>query len=180
MDLTTFPTLRTERLLLRKLLPSDAEALFALRGDERVMRHIARPRPGSVEDIHALLAVIEGDRQRGAGITWAMSLADAPALIGTIGYYRLKLEHHRGEVGYMLSPVHWGKGLMSEAMNAVLAQGFKGFGFHSIEGRIDPRNTASRRVLERAGFVQEALFREDCYWQGEFLDSAVFSLLAPR
>ncbi|MBK9288895.1 MAG: GNAT family N-acetyltransferase [Flavobacteriales bacterium] len=90
----------------------------------------------------------------------------------------MKLDHHRGEIGYMLSPDHWGKGLMSEALNAAVACGFDRFHFHSIEAVTDPRNTRSRTLLERNGFALEGLFKENYFWNGEFQDSAVYSLLA--
>jgi ribosomal-protein-alanine N-acetyltransferase len=89
----------------------------------------------------------------------------------------LKKEHHRAEIGYLLDPGQGGKGLMHEAMGAVLECGFERYRFHSIEAVTDPRNTASRRVLERRGFVLEGLFKENYFAHGEFLDSAVYSLL---
>ncbi len=99
-------------------------------------------------------------------------------MIGTAGFYRLKKEHFRGEIGYMLSPDHWRKGIMSEAVEAVVQCGFGQLGFHSIEAVTDPANTASNRLLERLGFVREGYFREDFFFDGRFYDSAVWSRLA--
>lgn len=178
IQLDPFPVLRTARLVLREPVLADANALFALRNDERVMRHLARPRATTIDDARQLIARIASDRGSNAGITWAMTLHGDDRLIGTIGYYRLKLEHHRAEVGYLLSPDQWGMGLMSEALQAVLSCGFHRFNFHSIEAVTDPRNAASNRLLERNGFVREGLFRENHYWDGEFQDSAVYSRLA--
>ena len=67
----------------------------------------------------------------------------------------------------------------SEALEAVARHCFTAFGFHSLEANTDPRNAASRRLLERNGFVLEGLFREDYFWEGQFLDSAIYSRLAP-
>lgn len=180
LDLSTFPTLTTERLRLRELLPADAPALYAMRSDERVMAHIGRPRATTLQDTEELIARIAKDRAENSGITWGLTLLDADALIGTIGYYRLKLEHHRGEIGYMLGFDHWGRGLMGEALEAAVACGFEQFRFHSIEAVTDPRNTASNKLLERHGFAREGLFKENFLWNGEFQDSAVWSRLAPR
>jgi ribosomal-protein-alanine N-acetyltransferase len=101
-------------------------------------------------------------------------------VIGTIGYYRMKLEHFRGEVGYMLAPEHWRQGLMSEALEAAVQCGFQRFGLHSIEAVTDPKNIASNALLKRCGFVREGLFKENYYWNGRFFDSAVWSRMAPR
>ncbi len=179
LDLSEFPVLVTTRLRLRELLHTDAPALFAMRSDERIMAHIGRPRATTLQDAEDLIARIAQDRSENTGITWALTLHEEDTLIGTIGYYRLKLEHHRGEIGYMLSFDHWHKGLMGEALEAAVACGFERFKFHSIEAITDPRNIASNMVLQRHGFVREGLFKENYYWNGEFQDSAVYSLLAP-
>jgi len=180
LDLSHFPVLTTDRLVLRELSPADAPALFAMRSDDRVMRHIGRPRPIGPEDAVALIERIAIGRTANEGITWGLTQHGDDTIVGTIGYYRLKLEHHRGEIGYMLGFDHWGKGLMGEALDAAVACGFERFGFHSIEAVTDPRNAASNKLLERHGFIQEGLFKENYYWNGEFLDSAVWSKLAAR
>jgi ribosomal-protein-alanine N-acetyltransferase len=180
LDLRIFPELRTERLLLRELTPADAPALFGLRTDPRVMQHIGRPRPSAISEVEELITTIQKDRMENNGITWAITLLDKAELIGSIGYYRLKKEHYRGEVGFMLHPGHWRKGIMGEALEEVVQCGFRQFHFHSIEAMTDPRNTASNGLLKKHGFAQEALFREDFYCNGEFLDTAVWSKLAPR
>ena len=64
-------------------------------------------------------------------------------------------------------------------MAAVLPVGFDQVGLHSIEANVSPENIASRRLLEKFGFKQEAYFKENYYFNGEFLDSVIYSLLAP-
>jgi [ribosomal protein S5]-alanine N-acetyltransferase len=180
LDLSDFPVLRTERLVLRSVEARDAEALHAMRTSPGTMAFIPRAVPANIGETLQLIATMAKDRAENNGITWAITLKDNDSLIGTIGYYRLKKEHFRGEVGYMLSAEQRGRGIMGEALEAAVQCGFQRFGFHSIEAVTDPRNTASNRLLERHGFVQEGLFKEDCYWNGEFLDSAVWSRLKPR
>lgn len=180
LDLSEFPELQTERLFLRELARTDAPALFDMRTDPRVMQHIGRPRPSAVSEVEELINTIHQDRLDNNGITWAISLRSGPELVGTIGYYRLKKEHFRGEVGYMLHPDHWRQGIMGEALEAVVHCGFHQLRFHSIEAMTDPRNAASNGLLAKHGFTQEALFREDFYWDGQFLDTAVWSKLATR
>lgn len=177
-DFSTTPLLTTDRLLLRDVRRTDAEALFRLRADERVMEHIPRPRAVTMDDVHKLIDTVLEAQVNGDGISWAIALPEEDTLIGTIGFYRLKKEHHRAEVGYALHSDHWRKGYMLEALRAVVAVGFERYGFHSIEAVTDPRNAPSNALLERLGFVREGLFREDHYWNGEFQDSAVYAMLA--
>lgn len=179
LDLSEFPVLTTHRLVMRELSLADAPTLSAMRSDDRVMRHIGRPRATCVEDAIKLLERMAKDRSANEGIAWGLTLSGDDMLIGTIGYHHLKLEHHRGEIGYMLGFDHWGKGLMGEALNAAVACGFDRFRFHSIEAVTDPRNAASNKLLDRHGFVREGLLKENFYWNGEFQDSAVWSKLAP-
>ncbi len=177
LDLHPFPELRTERLFLRAITREDGPALFRIRSDKGIMQHIGRPLAGTLKDAVDLIDRALNDQAENNGISWAITLKDHPTLIGTIGYYRLKKEHYRGEVGYALHSDHWRKGLMTEALLAVVACGFERLGFHSIEADTDPRNAASNALLRSCGFVREGLFKENFFWNGEFLDSAVYSLL---
>jgi ribosomal-protein-alanine N-acetyltransferase len=89
-------------------------------------------------------------------------------------------EHYRGEVGYVLLPEYQGKGIMHEALGAVIAYGFDVMKLHSIEANTNPNNTPSHKLLERHGFVREAYFKENYYYNGKFLDSAIYSLITPH
>lgn len=180
LSFTRFPTLRTERLLLREITPDDAAALFSMRSDPLTMRYIGKP---PQKDIHEASALIESIRHMFAqneAVTWAVCLSENPALlVGTIGFWRMDKPNHRCEIGYMLNADYWRRGIMDEAMGAVLEYAFKVLDFHSIEANTDPENEASGRILEKHGFVQEAYFRENFYVEGKFLDSRIYSRINP-
>lgn len=177
LDLSTVPELRTGRLLLRGLTERDASAVFALRSDPLAMQYVPRPLARSLDDAVAHIRTITAEQEAGTAIMWAITLKGAPGMIGIIGFLRMRKEHHRTEMGYMLLPAHWGRGLITEAIASVVDHGFDVFGFHSIEAVVDPRNTGSIRVLERNAFVREAYYREDFLHNGEFLDTCVYSKL---
>jgi ribosomal-protein-alanine N-acetyltransferase len=111
------------------------------------------------------------------GINWAITLKDDVQLIGIIGHYRIKPEHHRSNIGYMILPEHNGKGIVTEAIKAVVKYGFETMKLHSIEAVIDPENLASAKVLEKNGFVKEAHLKENEFFDGRYLDSVIYSLL---
>ncbi|HEX8326979.1 MAG TPA: GNAT family N-acetyltransferase [Hymenobacter sp.] len=178
-DFTPFPVLTTERLQLRQLTLADAPAMFVMRADPQVMQYIPSLLFSTLEDANKHIDMVNGLVSENKALNWGITLRDSPEVLGTIGYYRVQPENFRAEIGYLLHPVHQGKGLMQEAITKVLKFGFQKLGLHSVEGVVDPRNTASARVLERAGFVQEGYFRENGFWNGEFIDSAVYSLLHP-
>ena len=175
-----FPVLTTGRLVLRQIDNGDADEMFYLRSDEQIMKYICRPRPKHMDDILQLIQKIRNMIASNEGIGWAMTLKDDNKLIGHISLHVLIKEHYRAEVGYMMHPGHYGKGIMDEALKAVLDYGFNTIGLHSIEANVSPDNTASRKLLERNEFKQEAHFKENFYWEGEFLDSIIYSRLKTR
>jgi [ribosomal protein S5]-alanine N-acetyltransferase len=177
-----FPTLETARFVLREITPDDADATFAIMSDPRVKRYF-----GSLPMTERRQAAERVERIRAAfdersGVRWGIARRTDGALIGSCGFWRLLPEHARAEVGYELHPEAWGQGVMTEALATVLDFAFATMQLHSVEAQIHPENIASRRVLEKLGFVQEGYFRENYYdpVEGRFTDTAVFSLLAPR
>ena len=101
-------------------------------------------------------------------------------MIGMAGLWRIMKEHHRAEIGYTLLPELWNKGLMSEVLKKIIHFGFYEINLHSIEANINPENLASKKVLEKAGFKQEAYFRQNYFYNGQFLDSAIYSLITDK
>jgi ribosomal-protein-alanine N-acetyltransferase len=110
-------------------------------------------------------------------INWGIVPRDRPVVMGSIGYVRMSKEDYRAEVGYLLHPDLHGKGYMREALEAVLDYGFNQMKLHSVSAVIDPENTASERVLQRHGFVKEAHFKEDFFYEGRFHDSVHYGML---
>ncbi len=177
-NFSTFPEITTERLLLSSIKKEDAPELLLLRSSEKVMEYIDKERTKTVEETATLIKRITEDALNNEGITWKISMKENPEkLIGTIGFWRIIKPHHRAEVGYMLHPNFWAKGLMKEALQAVIDFGFNTICLHSIEAHINPGNAASAALLEKLCFVREAYFKEDYFFRGKFLDSAIYSLL---
>lgn len=179
IDFSSFPVLTTERLVLRQLQVSDAEAMFAMRSDPLVMRHVNRPMARTIADASALIELIDSRIAANEAIHWAITVKGEDAFIGLIGFWRLMKEHHCAELGYTMARDSWGHGYTTEAVAAALHHGFGALGFHRVEAITRPANTASIRVLEKNGFIQEGHFREDIFWNGMFHDSLVFGKLAP-
>jgi ribosomal-protein-alanine N-acetyltransferase len=181
IQLTPFPELRTHRLLLRELTELDAPTLLEQRSDARIFKYLEREPDTTIAQTLALLDLIKRNVTENKGITWGIVRPETPdVLLGTIGLWRMIPEHHRSEIGYALHPDYWQQGIMSEAMAAVLAFGFEALKLHSVEANVNPRNQASCRLLEKHGFVQEAYFRQNYFFRGQFLDSSIYSLLTPE
>jgi ribosomal-protein-alanine N-acetyltransferase len=177
INFTPFPDLETERLSLKQVTNDDVTDIFELRSNEEVMKYIPRPLLQNKEEALELIAMLNDKIENNIGINWGIRLKNDPKIIGIIGHYRIKPEHYRAEVGYMLLPEYNGKGIVSEALQKVVEYGFKEMQLHSIEAILDPKNTGSEKVLLKNGFVKEAHLLENEYYDGRFLDTLIYSIL---
>ncbi len=178
LNFLPFTEINTERLLLRCVKRSDAPEILFLRSDETVMKYIKREKTKTIEEAEGFIDMVSDWLTNNEAVQWAICLKNEPGkLIGMIGFWRFLKEHYRAEVGYTLHPQHWGKGIMKEALIAVIDFGFKNIRLHSIEARINIENTASGIVLEKAGFTREGYFKEDFYFSDKFVDTGVYSLV---
>lgn len=172
-----FPEIKTERLILCQISKSQAVPLLRLRSENAVMRYIERPRANTLEEVFAFIDAVEEIHAKEEGFTWSICLKEDKTFVGTIGFYRHQKDIFRSELGYAMLPEFWGRGIMSEAIQAVLDFGFNQMGFNSIEADINPANEASAKILLRNGFQKEGYIRESVFWNGEFLDTEMYSML---
>jgi ribosomal-protein-alanine N-acetyltransferase len=180
LNFSPFPAIDTERLCLREVFLTDANSMFEIRSSEQAMRYVGKPLARTIADAEDLLRrMIEGVKNN-EGLTWGITLKGDDKLIGTIGFWRIDKNHYRAEIGYMLHPEHWGKGIISEALKKVLDHGFHELEFHSIEAQLTPENIGSVKVLEKAGFIKEGHLKENYFFEGKFSDTAIYSKLNPE
>jgi [ribosomal protein S5]-alanine N-acetyltransferase len=173
-----FPVIHTERLVLRQITHEDVNEFLSLRSNVQVLKYLDRFPLHSKEEVLELIQKITDSHTGNDAITWAIGFKENPVLIGTIGLWKTDKPNHRAEIGYMLMPEHQRKGIIQEAMTATINYGFNSMKLHSIEANINPANEASKKLLEKNGFAKEAYFRENYYFDGRFLDSVIYSLLA--
>lgn len=175
---STFPTLESERLRFRAFTLSDAEHIQYIRNHDDVMLYMDSNRHVTLEDSEKFIANNLESYQRKAGLFWVIEEKESKDFIGDFSYWNIDKKNARGEIGYTLKPEFWGKGFMKETMITLLGFGFKELHLHSIEANINPKNDNSRKALVKMGFQKEAYFRENYFYNGEFLDSEIYSLLA--
>ena len=168
----------TERLLLRPYSLDDYDAFHDLHGRDDVARYL----PWETRDAEASrkaldrhqTAVLEKDDD---GMTLAGFDKESGRLVGEFVLFLRSVEHRGGEVGYVLHPDFWGRGLATEGARAMLEIGFDLLGMHRVIARIDARNTGSAAVLERLGMRREALLVKNEWFKGEWGDEADYALL---
>jgi ribosomal-protein-alanine N-acetyltransferase len=175
---TPFPELQTERLILRRIIKEDAAEVFFLRSDETVLQFIGKEPATTIKETEDFIKKTNDAIETGDSILWGIALKENPAkLIGTICYWKIQKEHYRAEMGYVLHPDHWRKGIMKETMLKIIDYGFHAMKLHSIEARIDAGNAASAAILESTGFLKAGCLKEDFYFRGKFLNTVIYSRL---
>jgi [ribosomal protein S5]-alanine N-acetyltransferase len=172
-----FPCLETERLVLREIVKTDAEALFYIFSNKEVMQYWSCHPFQSVDQASILIERIGEVLHSGKGIEWAIALKGKNTLIGKCRFNPWHREHCRAEISYILSREYWGQGIAKEALSAMMTYGFKYMELHSIEAQVTPGNYASIQLLEKLGFVLEGHLRESFLVEDKFVDSLIYSLL---
>jgi len=176
--LREFPQLETNRLIMREMTLDDVEFYFRHFNNDKIVGGSCFPGPKTLEAAKEELELycitpFKGNR----GIRWGIVRKGGDKLIGTCGYYDWNKTVRRAEIGYDLDPAHWGQGIITEALCAVLKYGFEKMGLNRVQAIIDSKNIRSMKLVHRLGFKKEGILRQRSYFNGQFLDDVCFSLL---
>jgi RimJ/RimL family protein N-acetyltransferase len=163
--------LETERLLLRRFIESDVGNLHDLDNDPEVMRYVTggKPTPRNVirnETLPHFLRAYE--RFEGFGV-WAAIEKSTGELVGWLQFYPRKddVGPEEVELGYRLRRSAWGKGYATEGSRALIRKGFTELGVQRVVAEALAVNTASRRVMEKAGLRYVRTFHQEWPWRIE-------------
>ncbi|MGA8117215.1 MAG: GNAT family protein [Actinocatenispora sp.] len=174
-----FP-LRTGRLLLRAYTEDDLDFVYDLESRPEVARYLFWS-PRDREQARTSLRRKIADtalRAEGDTLTALVLNAETGERIGDAQLFWISQDRRQGEIGYVIHPDQAGHGYATEAAAAMLRLGFEGLDLHRITGRLDNRNAASARVLERLGMRREACLVHNQYYKGEWADEVVYGMLA--
>jgi [ribosomal protein S5]-alanine N-acetyltransferase len=176
-----FPELTTERLLLREFDLSDIENVYKILSLKKANRWLETEAFQSIEQAATRLKYRMELFNQGLGFRWAITLAQDPAqVIGSCGYFSMRQGTHTVETGFELHPKYWNKGIMSEALQAMIHFAFHSnnpMPIHRIEALVAPRNTASIHILEKLNFEREGLRREFIYRNDRYQDVYLYALV---
>ena len=170
---------QTDRLLLRPFAVTDFDALLAIQSRADVARYLywdprtaAEVRETLDAKVRATAIIAEGD-----SLSLAAVLRESGELIGDCSLHWVSAEHRQAEIGFIFHPDHHGHGYATEAAAALIALAFDDLRAHRVFGRLEARNTASARVLERLGMRKEAHLVENEHIKGEWQSEVVYALL---
>ncbi|MCU0346290.1 MAG: GNAT family N-acetyltransferase [Saprospiraceae bacterium] len=174
--LTDFPTIKTERLLLRQFQDSDLENVFKGLSHPEVIPYYG-VNYDSLEATQAQLQFFADLEAHSTGIWWAICSPDNQVFYGAGGLNGLVREHQKAEIGFWLLPEHWGQGIMKEAMPLICEHGFKVLGLHRIEGFVESENLNCKAAMRKLDFRHEGTMRECEIKNGKFISLDIYAKL---
>lgn len=163
--------LETERLQLKEINESYVEDILKIRGNEIINQFVQRNSPKNNYDALQFILTIKERTRNNETFYWGISLKDQPNLIGTICLWKFSEDRKTAEVGYELLPDHHRKGMMSEALKAVLDYGFNELHLQEILAFTNKMNENSKSLLAKHHFILEEGRTDE-----GFPDNLVFSL----
>lgn len=157
------PSIETERLILRRFEEDDCEALFRIMSDIAVNRFLPWFPHRSIEETREyLFGTIFADYQKEVAYRYALVMRSENKVAGYLSCLGIDEKERCGDIGYGLLHEDWGKGLMTEAVGALIAQ-LKRDGFRYVTATHDVNNPASGRVMQKCGMRYVRTYPE--FWQ---------------
>jgi ribosomal-protein-alanine N-acetyltransferase len=178
-----FPTIKTNRLVLRKIRQADISAVFDMFSRDDVTEHYGcypfEHKSQALDWVTHNISNYGGNGYK--GFRWAITLAEnTDALIGSCGIHSVNPHFKSLEIGYDLHPNYWGKGIATEAVSGLLAHCFNNdfpMQLNRVAATTDVVSPLSVSVLTKLRFKEEGTIREDGFWKDQFHDVRLFSLL---
>jgi len=173
-----YPTLKTNRLILRGFRISDAPKIQKMAGIFEIADttlNIPHPYPdGKAEE---WIKSHEADYRKKTGIHFAITLESTAELIGAIGLMDIEQAHFRAEMGYWITKEFWNQGFATEAARAVVNYAFKDLNLERLFAQHFERNPASGKVLKKIGMKKEGILRSHIKKWGKYEDIVVYGIL---
>ena len=171
--------IETARLRLRPYTSADFEPLFAMRSDAESVRYLYFGQQAEDEVRATLARKIAGTSVGAQGdvLHLAAELLETGEFVADVILCWVSEEHSLGEIGYSVHPAHAGRGYATEATRPLLRVAFEGLGLHRVMGRLEARNAASARVLEKLGLRLEAHLVENEWVKDEWQSELVYAIL---
>jgi len=171
------PALETGRLRLRRLSLRDANDVFEYASVPDVAENVSWDYHRNISDSINFLRLIVQQYEDCRPSPWGIVFKENSRLIGTIGFHIWSHNNFFAEVGYALSKDYWNKGIMTEALKAVLDFGFTRMHLNRIEAMCKLNNTASEKVMLKCGMKYEGLLIQKLFAKDHFHDLKLYAIL---
>jgi RimJ/RimL family protein N-acetyltransferase len=174
---TIIPSIDAKSIRLRALKAEDARDMHAIYSDKITMEYWGNAPSINTEESQRLVQRDMKAVQEGHAMFWVIELKETGKVIGKCTLWQYSESNQRAEVGYILNREYWRRGLMTQALHAMIDYAFSSLGLHRLEADTDDNNIGSLALLEQLGFQREGFFRERWYVSGSWQNSVMLGLL---
>ncbi len=171
-----FPTLKTERFLLRQIRADDIDNIYRGLSNPEVIKYYG-VNFDSLQATEEQMLWFENLEKTKTGIWWAICSLDGKTFYGAGGFNALSATHKKAEIGFWLLPDYWKQGIMREVFPVLCNYGFDKLGLNRIEGMVETENKNCKNAIEKMNFVLEGTMRECEIKDGQYLSIDMYSLL---
>lgn len=176
---TLFPSIKTNRVLLRRFTENDLENLFKGLSHPNIIKYYGVSYD-SLESTKKQLGFFRDLEKNKTGIWWAVCSPDDKIFFGAGGLNNLDKEHQKAEIGFWLLTEFWGKGIMVEAMPLICNYGFENFNLHRIEGIVETENINCKKNMTKLGFDHEGTMKDCEIKNGKFISLDIYAKIKSR
>lgn len=179
MNLIGTRDIETIRCKLRRIRPDDYSMMYENWGRlDEVCKYFPFHPIDDVERYKEKVKQWSSNYKSGSYFHWVIEWKETGELIGTINLGNVEESCMMSDTCYMLSPRFWNRGIMTEVLKAVLNYAFEEIGFHRVQAEVFAGNDASSAVLKKCGMSLEGIERQKYYKDGEFIDTALWAIVA--
>lgn len=171
-----FPTIKSERLLLRQFIESDLQNIFKGLSDPEITKYYGVSYK-TFEDTKEQMKFFADLEKDGTGIWWAVCSLDNKIFYGAGGLNNISKEHKKAEIGFWLLTDYWGLGIMTEAIPLIYKYGFNNLGLHRVEGLVETDNLNCKKAMGKLDFKHEGTMRDCEIKNGKFISLDIYSKL---
>jgi [ribosomal protein S5]-alanine N-acetyltransferase len=172
--ISSFPIIKTERLLLRQFVDSDIENVFKGLSHPDIIKYYGVSYH-TLEAAKAQMKFFADLEKNKTGIWWAVCSNDNKTFFGAGGLNSLSKVHKKAEIGFWLLIDFWGKGIMKEAIPLICNYGFNNLELHRIEAFVETENINCKNAIAKLDFKHEGTMNDCEIKNGKFISLDIYA-----
>lgn len=176
-DFLQFPSLETERLLLREMTPDDVNALLKLFGNAQVVKFLEMNPIKTTDQAEEWMRWIGGVFSASGGLRWGIERKSDGEFIGSAGLHSWNREAHYAELGFDIAQQHWEANYPLEVARVIIDFSWQQMNLNRLEVNMVQGNVALMKIMEQLGFKHEGIFRQRLRKGGKYYDVHLYGLL---
>lgn len=171
------PRIETKRFILRKFTNNDIDDLYEYASDNEVTQFLSWDTYKNIDMAVDYIENVLLKYSKNEIAPWGIEWKENSKLIGSIDFVQYDRKNFSAEIGYVLNRKYWNKGIMTEALKEIVKFGFDEMNLTRIETKLDSRNVASEKVMQKNGLKYEGTLRKKEFLKNKFIDVKYYSIL---